>query len=162
MILQLIMLFGATFALLYAFKVKNTYARFLNWSMVIAVGVTFFPVIILKGDGYYLLALAQLGAIVYSLAYTDFSKLKKWTLFSSGLLSLIPMTLLLTSNSDAAPSFMLWYIYLAPLTGLLQLGIFGYAVKHDVQAFKEELGFLIILSCDALTRILGFLLFLAN
>lgn len=148
MYLQAIIILAALFGFIYALRLKETYSRILTWAMVVAVGMSFVPVSELILDGYYLFALTQLGVIVYGVSNTEFSNAKKTTIISSGLLSFIPLALFLTV-------FLSFQIELALITGLIQLGIFGYALKTDIQGYKEEMGFLVMLAADALVRVIG-------
>ena len=140
------MILGALFGFIYALRVKETYARIINWTMIVAIAITFAQVPQLKVDGYYLFAMSMLGVIVYG-ASGDFTNAKKIVLISCGLLSVIPLGVFL--------SMTLPYNEIALLTGIIQLGVFGYALKTDIQSYKEEMGFLVILAADALIRVIG-------
>lgn len=151
MILKIIMILGALFGFIHALKIKGFYTRVINWSMVVAVGATFTQVPIIIQDAYYLFALTQLGVIIYGISGSDFSVEKKSVVTASGVLSLIPFLLFFNLSG--------FYLEIAALTGVIQIILFVYAIKKDVQSYKEEMGFLVILAADALTRVLSFLMF---
>ncbi|MBK9191318.1 MAG: hypothetical protein IPM77_07285 [Crocinitomicaceae bacterium] len=146
------MILGALFGFIHALKIKGFYSRVLNWSMVVAVGATFTQIPIVVQDAYYLFALTQLGVIIYGISGSDFSAEKKSVVAGSGVLSLIPVLLFFNLSE--------FYLEIAALCGVVQIILFAYAIKKDVQAYKEEMGFLVILAADALTRVLSFLMFL--
>lgn len=149
------MLLGTLFGFIYALRVRETYARVINWTMVAAVGVTFITIPQVIIDGYYLFALTQLGVVVYGASRTDFSSFKKGVLIGYGLLAVVPAGILLAQ----AP----YYLEVSMIAAVIQLSTFIYMLKTDIQSFREEMGFLIILSADALARLAGgFLFFAAN
>lgn len=147
MYLQVIMILGALFGFLYALRVKESYARIINWTMVVAVGVTFVQIPQVVIDGYYLFALTQVGVIVYALSRSDFSTTKKGVIGLTGLLSVLPMAFFLQISP--------YFAEVALITGVLQLGVFIYALKTDIQSYKEEMGFMTVLAADALVRVIG-------
>src|SRR5688572_24572799 len=98
--LRIIMILGALFGFIYAMRVKQSYARIITWTMIVAVSVAVTNIVQLKADGYYLFALTLVGVIVYGISYPDFSTLKKLVLISCGLLTVVPVALLLAQNPD--------------------------------------------------------------
>lgn len=147
MILKAIMVLATGFALIYALRVKETYARILNWTMVIAIAITFIQIPQIISDGYYLYALTQLATVVYGLSNSTFTPLKKITLVATGLLCVVPTGMFLSGSA--------WALEIGFFAAIVQLLFGGWAAKKDIQSFREELGFLIILTADALVRIIG-------
>ena len=145
--MQLIMLLGTVFGLFQAIRVKNTWAKAITWTMVIAVGLTFVPQPVVKYDAYYLYLLTQVAVIVYAFSMLGFSTLKKTCLIISGLMTL---------SATAGVLFnMQGYEYVAISSGLIHLAVLIYALRTTSTEYKEELGYLAILGADAVTRIIG-------
>ena len=148
-----IMILGALFGFIYALRLKELYSRILNWTMVVAVGITFIPVNELILDGYRLFALTLLGVVVYAFSGSNFSNAKKLVLAGCGILTLIPAAFMLSAEGAV------YFEMLAFPTAILHLGLFGYALKTDIRNYKEEMGFLIIMAADALVRFVATLAF---
>lgn len=145
--LRIIMILGGLFGFIYALRLKETYSRILTWVTVASIGISFVPVDFVVSDAYYLFTLCAAGVVVYSLAFSAFTPLKKAVLLIVGVGSLVPAIFLLGELP--------YFIEIGFLLAFVQLGVLVYGLKTDVQSFREELGFLIILGCDALTRLIG-------
>ncbi|MBK7128688.1 MAG: hypothetical protein IPM74_01740 [Crocinitomicaceae bacterium] len=145
--MQLIMLLGTVFGLFQALRLKNTWSKAINWTMVIAVGLTFVPHPVVKYDAYYLYILTQFAVLVYAFSMLGFSILKKICLITSGLMTL--------SASAGVLFNMHGYEFVALSSGLIHLAVLIFALRKESTEYKEELGFLAILGADAITRVIG-------
>ena len=150
---RIIMVLGALFGFLHAFKIKGTYTRVITWASIVAIGVMMISKIEIAIDGFYLFTIVQIGIIIYTFSDDTFSQLKKTLLVVSAAATLLPMILFLGLN----PFFNL----AALLCGLIQLSIFVYALIKIVKELKEEMGFLIMLAAFSLTHFLVGILFFA-
>jgi len=147
--LRLLIVLGALFGLIYSFKVNNKFAKILNWVMVVAIGVSLIPVAEVAIDGYYLFAITQVGLLIYTFSYVDFTPLKKLVLATIAIFSCLPLILVLYQVSFPIDIRLLSF-------GVLILYIY-ILVKH-VKLFKEEMGMLTILAVVAIDVCIRFFL----
>jgi len=142
----ILIILSGLFGLIYGFKITNKFARIINWVMVIAIGISFASNPYVKVDGFYLFALMHLLIIVYAVSYENFSLQKKLLLAGISLCSVAPIIFFLGSISGlAAISFL----------PALAIGGYVYILMKDIQTYKEEVGFLTMLTANSITWLVG-------
>jgi len=152
--LRIIIILAGVFGLIYLFKITNNFARIITGLMVVAIAISFVRVPEIAIDGYYLFAITQLLIIIYAFSYEDFSTNKKITVATIAFLGLASIVLLLGAP-EGIRAYGDFYLRLLEFSGLVAgviIGLYIYVLIKDIKSYKEEIGFLTILSADALIR----------
>lgn len=144
--LRLIVIFAALFSLIYIFKVKNKFAKIINGVSAVAIGVSLIPIPEISIDGFYILFACHIAAIIYVFSYDEFSNQKKILITVIAVFSILPSVLFFTPFSTE--------IWIGVLS-IIPLIAFGYLLKNDVQSYKNEIGFLVIMVANALVTFIG-------
>lgn len=146
-----LIILSGLFGLIYGFKLTNKFARVINWVMVAAIAISFVPNANVKIDGFYLFALTHLLIIVYAVSYEEFSQQKKILLIAMAVLSVAPILFFLGSIEG---------ITFVSLLAILGIGTYAYILLKDIQSYKEEIGFITMVTANSITWFIGGIMFI--
>lgn len=135
--LVIILVASALFALIQIFKTKNTFARLLNALFAISIGLCIIRNPVVAIDGYYLLGMGGLVSLFYVIHNEEFAIKKRVILGTMAILHLLAIGAFVM----AWPSQIYFY-----LLGIVPISLFIYALIKDVKSYKDEIGFMAVIS----------------
>ncbi|MEO9532799.1 MAG: hypothetical protein ABJG68_17395 [Crocinitomicaceae bacterium] len=147
----IILVTSALFALVQIFKTKNIFARVLNAVFAISIGLCIVKNPVIAIDGYYLLGMAGLLTIFYVIHNEEFALQKRIIL---GVMALIHL-LAIGAFVMHWPSKMYFF-----LLGIVPLLLFLYTLIKDVKSYKDEIGFMTVMSAVGLVNFISVLMML--
>lgn len=144
MVFLVLILLAGVFALISIFRVKDTFARIINGTFVVAIGVSFVTIKEIAIDGYYLFLIGCVLVILYAFSDSSFSNQKKGIIIAMGAAQLVGMVFYLGSfpHTDIA--------YLA---GIVTIICFSVVVSRNIRNYSNEIGFLAVLMADAIIKV---------
>lgn len=146
--LILILVASALFALVQIFKTKNNFARLLNAVFAISIGLCIVRNPVIAIDGYYLSGMAGLVGIFYVIHNEDFELKKRIILGIMSVLHLLAIGAFVMAWSSQM------YFY---LLGIIPISLFAYALIKDVKSYKNEIGFMAVISAVGLVNFISVL-----
>lgn len=145
MVYDVLLVVSALFALFHLLKMKDKFAKVITLVLALSAGANLAPSVIIQKDGFYLFALAHLLVFFYVFHNEEFSLKKKVVLFSMGLIQFASIVSMLVPFE---------FTFFVMISAIITAIVFFYALLTDVQSYKEELGFMVILAAFGITYFL--------
>ena len=140
-----IILISGVFALLQIFKIKDRFAQAIHGLFVVSIGLSFVEVPAVRMDAFYLFGMTTIAVIVYAIHNSEFELKKRIIIATMGFIQLVGTVFILSQ----------WpYIPFVSMLGLITIGSFIYILTKELQSYKTEIGFLVVLVGDATVKIL--------
>lgn len=146
MLLKIIVGISVPFGLYYLSKATDKFAKLITLILLIGILLVFIPNSVVLTIGYVLFGVATLCCILYSIFRIKDNKRKRIVLFTA-----IPIFFKFLFDIENWPSGMFTYLMIIPI-------ICYVIVLTRRKEFREELGFLTMLTASALSNIVGLIM----
>ena len=138
---------AAVFTLFRAILIKDKWSRILNLAFVLSVVLLLLPYRPTKIDGVNLFIICCGGVLLYAFSNSNFDSAKKWTLAYFSFTSGIAFMLLRSGPNN--------WVELLNYTGILNFALFGYIIISKRDKYMREIGFLTVLTTEAMIRFIS-------
>ena len=149
-----LMVLAGLFCLIQIFRITQTFARVISGFFVLAIGLSFVPVLQVSVDSYYIFGFSCMLVIFYGLTVEDLSIEKRAVITTVGVVELVgPITIFMKFSPET--------IQLAYGLSLISIGALIFAFTRDIRQYKNEIGFLAVLFADAVVKVYYSFLYMA-